>query len=64
MTRDQALAQIRDAVGPTGWTDAPEDLEPHVTELRGLWRGRCEMLVSPASTAETAAVVAACAAAR
>ncbi len=60
-THHIALDKIRGAVGPKGWKDAAEDLQPHVTELRGLWQGSCELLVSPASTEETAAVVTICA---
>ncbi len=54
------LDSIRDAVGPKGWTTDESDLEPHLTERRGLWRGQCSMAVSPATTAEVAKVVALC----
>jgi len=57
----KTLAAIRDAVGPKGWKDAPEDVEPYITEMRGLWRGQCDLVVSPANTEETAAVVKICA---
>mgnify|MGYP002630751394 CR=1 FL=1 len=57
---ESALSAIRDAVGPKGWLDGESDLEPYVTEMRGLWRGHCDAVVSPASTAETAAVVTIC----
>ncbi|MBT3661268.1 MAG: FAD-binding oxidoreductase [Rhodospirillaceae bacterium] len=57
----EALNAIREAVGPKGWVDAADEVEPYVTETRGLWRGKCDLVVSPASTKETAAVVRICA---
>ena len=57
----QHLDAIRDAVGPKGVAEAADEIEPFITETRGLWRGRCELVVSPASTGETARVVAICA---
>ena len=56
-----ALAEIRDAVGPKGWTDAAEDMAPYLAEERGLYRGDAAMVVRPASTGEVAAVVGICA---
>ena len=57
---EKLLDSIRDAVGPKGWTTDEADLQPHLTERRGLWRGQCAMAVSPATTAEVAKVVALC----
>ena len=57
---EKLLDSIRDAVGPKGWTTDEEDLEPHLTERRGLWHGQCAMAVRPATTAEVAKVVALC----
>ncbi len=51
---------VKDAVGPKGWTTDAGRIEAHVTERRGLWRGHCDMVVSPASTEEVARVVALC----
>ncbi|TVR99437.1 MAG: FAD-binding oxidoreductase [Rhodospirillales bacterium] len=58
-----ALEAIRELVGPKGWIDDPVDLEPHLVEERGRFRGRCLAVVRPADTAEVAAVVRHCAAA-
>ncbi len=58
---DAPLDAIRDVVGPQGCKDSADDLEPFVTEQRGLWRGNCELAVSPASTEEVAAVIRICA---
>lgn len=55
--------QLKAIVGPAGWTSDPAELEPHLTEWRGAYRGRTLLMVSPASTSEVAAIVRACAAA-
>lgn len=55
------LDAIRNVVGPSGCTTEPTDVEAYITEQRGLWRGECDMVVSPASTEEIAAVVRLCA---
>ncbi|MEX0696946.1 MAG: FAD-binding oxidoreductase [Dongiaceae bacterium] len=57
-------AGIESAVGPKGWTDAPDEMAPHLVDLRGLYRGRAALLVRPGSAAEVAEVVRLCAAAR
>jgi FAD/FMN-containing dehydrogenase len=56
------IAAIREIVGPRGWLADADALEPHLREERGLYHGRCAGVVRPGSTAEVAAVVAACAA--
>ena len=58
--RDRILA----IVGPAGCISAAGDLEPYLTEERGLYKGRASLVVRPASTQEVAEVVKACAAAR
>jgi FAD/FMN-containing dehydrogenase len=56
-----ALRRIQEAVGPKGWTDAPDAMEPYLVEQRGLYHGRAQMVVRPESTAQVAAVVKICA---
>jgi len=56
------LADIKSVVGAAGWQDDLRALEPHVTEWRGLYTGSTPLLVAPATTAETAAVLSICAA--
>jgi FAD/FMN-containing dehydrogenase len=58
------LEGIKAAVGPKGWSDDPTALEPQLIDWRRRYRGRTPLLVRPASTAEVAAVVRLCAAAR
>ncbi len=57
---EQLLQAIQKAVGPKGCITDPGRLEPHLTERRGLWRGQCDLAVSPASTGEVALVVSLC----
>jgi len=58
---NEALDRIRAVVGPRGWLDAPQDMEPYLVEERGLYRGRARAVVRPGSTEEVAAVVKICA---
>jgi len=58
--RDDAFGRIRAAVGEKGWTADPAEMAPRLRDERGLYEGRAGMLVRPANTAETAAVVALC----
>jgi FAD/FMN-containing dehydrogenase len=57
------LASIRGVVGDRGVLSEPDAVAPYLCEERGLYRGHCEAVVRPASTAEVARVVALCAAA-
>ena len=54
------LEQLKEIVGPKGWMTDAEDIESRLTEWRGVVRGATPIVVSPASTAEVAAVVRAC----
>ena len=55
-----SLEELKNIVGPAGWTEDPDALHPHLVEWRGAYEGRTRLMVSPATTQETAAVVAAC----
>jgi FAD/FMN-containing dehydrogenase len=57
------LARLAEIVGPAGMLTAPEDVAPYTEDWRRLYRGRTAAVLRPASTAELASVVAACAAA-
>jgi len=54
------LARVAAAVGPSHVLTAPADLAPFLTDWRGRYTGRALALVRPGSTAEVAAIVAAC----
>jgi FAD/FMN-containing dehydrogenase len=55
--------ELKDIVGPKGWTTDDSELEPHVTEWRNVVRGKTPIMISPASTKDVSKVVRACAAA-
>ncbi len=55
------LDQLKNIVGPKGWTTDPEELEPRVTEWRDVVRGVTPIAVFPASVEEVSQVVRACA---
>jgi FAD/FMN-containing dehydrogenase len=59
-TRDQALAAIRAVLGPVGCVDAPDAVEPYLTDFRGLHHGQAALVALPATTAEVSAVLAIC----
>ncbi|MEM9404145.1 MAG: FAD-binding oxidoreductase [Pseudomonadota bacterium] len=54
------IDELKTIVGPSGWVDDVDALEPHLTEWRGTWRGRTALMVRPATTEQVAAVVRAC----
>src|SRR5688500_15779619 len=64
MTAHTLLERIAAIVGPQGLLTAPADLEPHVVDWRGIFRGASPAVVRPVSTAEVAAVVQLCAESR
>ncbi len=55
------LEKLRAITGPAGFIDQPADMAAYLREHRGLYQGETALIVRPASTAEVAAVVAACA---
>jgi FAD/FMN-containing dehydrogenase len=57
------LAELRETLGPSGWL-AGDDADRYLTDFRKLYRGRTPLVARPASTAEVAALVRTCAAAR
>jgi FAD/FMN-containing dehydrogenase len=55
------IKDLERIVGARGLTTDPDELQPHLVEWRGAYEGRTQVMVSPASTDEVAAVVRACA---
>ena len=49
------LAQIKDAVGPRGWTDDPAEMAPWLEDSRAAYHGQCAPMVRPSSTDEVVA---------
>ncbi|MBT6117517.1 MAG: FAD-binding oxidoreductase [Rhodospirillaceae bacterium] len=58
---DDALARIREIVGPKGWIDDAKTMAPHLLDERKMFTGTARAIVRPASTEEVAAVVSVCA---
>ena len=58
------LAALAAALGPGGMLIDPADTAPYATDWRGLYHGRTEAVLRPATTEELAACVRLCAAAR
>ncbi len=63
MKTDTLLSRLEAIVGPRGLVTNAADMAPYLIDWRGLYQGRAAAVVRPATTAEVAAVVAACAAA-
>jgi FAD/FMN-containing dehydrogenase len=55
------LDELRSQLGPRGFTREAEAMAPWLSDWRGRYRGRAAALLSPESTAEVQAIVAACA---
>ena len=55
------IERLQAIVGPGGWTSDPQELQPHLTEWRGVYEGRALIMVRPRTTAEVVAIVRACA---
>ena len=54
------LDQLRAIVGPQGYLDAPEDIEPFLTDHRKQLRGNSPLVLRPASTAEVSRLLKVC----
>lgn len=55
------LQALQALLGPGGYLDAPGDVEPFLTDFRGLYRGATPLVALPASTAQVANLVELCA---
>lgn len=58
MPSPETLQKFREIVGAKGYADEAAVLAPHLVEWRGLYQGSCAAMLSPASTAEVAAIMA------
>jgi len=57
----EALAALKDALGPGGWTEDAAEIGPSLTEWRGRWSGATPLMLLPRSTDEVARAVRVCA---
>ena len=58
MSHIEALKSLQNLLGAKGYTTDPDTMAPWLTDWRGRYQGRAAALLSPASTADVAAVVA------
>lgn len=54
------LTRVKACVGPKGWSEDPAELAPHLEDWRGNYRGHSPLLIKPADTEETSAVIRLC----
>ncbi len=57
----EALAALKTAAGPGGWTDDPAEIAPWLTEWRNRWQGNTPLMLTPRSTDDVARLVSICA---
>ena len=55
------ITALKAVVGDTGWKSDADDLEPHLTEWRGLYTGSSPLLLAPANAVEAAEIIRLCA---
>jgi len=60
-SRESVIERLRDAVGSAAVLTEAADLEAHIVDWRGVYRGAAAAVVRPANTAEVAAVLKICA---
>jgi len=58
MTQAALIAAVRDRFGPKSVIADARDIEPWLSDWRGRWHGQSTVILSPASTAEVATIVA------
>ena len=58
------IERLKSIVGPRGWLSDAADLQPYVTEWRGIYEGRTPLLLRPSCTEQVAEIVRECAADR
>lgn len=52
------LSDLKMLLGPKGYSDAPEDIEPWLSDWRGIYHGKAAALLSPADAGEVSQIVA------
>jgi FAD/FMN-containing dehydrogenase len=58
---DPATARgLKEAAGQGGWTESPNEIGPHLVELRGRWKGQTPLLLKPASTEAVSRILTLC----
>jgi FAD/FMN-containing dehydrogenase len=55
-----AIAELKAALGPSGWTEDPTEIAPWLTEWRNKWNGHTPLMLKPGSTADVARAISIC----
>jgi FAD/FMN-containing dehydrogenase len=56
----EIIEEFKAIAGPSGWIDDAAELEPYLTEWRGLFRGHTPLLLLPATVSEVSAILRLC----
>lgn len=56
----EIIEEFKAITGPSGWVDDAVELEPYLTEWRGLFRGYTPLLLLPATVSEVSAILRLC----
>src|SRR5712675_835184 len=58
---DPSIVQkLKQAAGPSGWSEDPAEIAPHLREWRGRWRGESQLLLRPRETGDVARILSVC----
>ena len=57
---EKVLARLREAAGPNGWIETPQEMEPYLVEQRGYYQGSCALVVRPNTTEAVAEIIKIC----
>lgn len=60
MKKESAIRQIKEIVGPQGWSNDPDIIRPHLTDSEGGPLGNTLILVFPSNTKEVSAILQLC----
>ena len=60
MFMSDVLARLKEAVGPKGFSEDPNEIAPHLEEWRGTYEGHTSLLLKPATTVEVSRILAIC----
>ncbi len=56
----QAVAAMKQALGPDGWTDDPGIVDPLMVDSRGIYHGKCALLVRPKTVEDVSEIMKIC----
>ncbi|MEJ2139081.1 MAG: FAD-binding oxidoreductase [Gammaproteobacteria bacterium] len=60
MPNKQVIGRLQAIVGPAGFIDEAKELEPFLTEWRGLYRGATPLMLLPSSTGQVSEILRLC----